>query len=495
VKKRVMAVAAVVAAGLGVATLSAGTTHADQQAAALGTTFMETFDGPLDTDFWYVSDNYNNGGHQNCQFNKKNAKVADGLLSVSIDDTAYGDRKYSCGSIQTNPKYHYGTFETRMKTGKASGTNSSLFTYAGPYQDVPKSHEIDFETLGKDTTKTEVNSWVNGDPKGPEVVDLGLDNSQEWVDLAFVWTEEKLTFYVNRKEVYSFTGADVPYEPQLIIPMIWSTDTLTDWMGKFTYPGKPIVSQYDYVAYTALGDECQFEGSVACDVEAPKMSYVDNFDKLDATKWQVSDGWNNGEQQNCTWDKTQVAASEGTLNLSFAKKAVGEREYACSEVQYKKERGFGTYEARMKGVANPGVLSALFTWAGASGDLPSESTDVKLQGNKPSQVKFHVGQNGESLSPKFVDLPTTGEFVDYGVKWSAERVDFYVNGEVVHSITDPAQIPDRATRPFFTIWGSDTLTDELGEFTDPGKTLTLQVDRFAYTAPGEDCQFEGSIAC
>jgi beta-glucanase (GH16 family) len=229
-----------------------------------GTSFIEHFDGPLDTSFWYISDGYNNGSHQNCQFNKNNVNVANGILSLSITNTPYGDRDYSCGSIQTNQKYAYGTYETRMKVGKASGTNSSLFTYAGPYQGVPQSHEIDFETLGKDTTRTEVNSWVNGDPKGPAIVDLGLENSEQFVNLAFEWTADKLTFYVNGVAKYSFTGDDVPYEPQLVIPMIWSTDTLTSWMGPFEYPGRPIVTQYSVISYTAPGDPCQWSGSIVC---------------------------------------------------------------------------------------------------------------------------------------------------------------------------------------------------------------------------------------
>lgn len=31
--------------------------------------------------------------------------------------------------------------------------------------------------------------------------------------------------------------------------------------------------------------------------------------------------------------------------------------------------------------------------------------------------------------------------------------------------------------------------------TDPGRILTMQVDRVAYTRPGDTCQFTGSIAC
>lgn len=262
--RRVLAGAMVV----GLATVAlAAPSQADNEATVrprAGASFIEHFDGPLDTSFWYISDGYNNGSHQNCQFNRNNVTVANGILSLTITDTPYGDRDYSCGSIQTNQKYGYGIYETRMKVGKASGTNSAFFTYAGPYQGVPQSHEIDFETLGKDTTKTEVNSWVNGDPKGPAIVDLGLDNSQQFVNLAFEWTANKLTFYVNGVAKHSFRGDDVPYEPQLIIPMIWSTDTLTSWMGPFEYPGHPIVTEYSVVSYTAPGDPCQWSGSIVC---------------------------------------------------------------------------------------------------------------------------------------------------------------------------------------------------------------------------------------
>lgn len=489
-QKRSTVLAAIVAMLLSLAGALTGPATA---AAATGATFMEQFDGPLDTSFWYVSDGYNNGAHQNCQFNKNNSEVANGLLSLSIDDTPYGDRQYSCGSIQTNQKYHYGTYETRMKTGKASGTNSSLFTYAGPYQGIPQSHEIDFETLGKDTTRTEVNSWVNGDPKGPGVVPLGLDNSTTWVNLGFVWLPGQLDFYVNGVHEYSFTGSDVPYEPQLILTMIWSTGTLTDWMGQFTYPGSPIVSQYDYVAFTKAGDPCQFATSVACGVEAPTTSFVDDFDRLDTGRWYVSNGWNNGAGQNCTWDAAQVSVASGRLNLSYTKKAVGDRQYACAEVQHRAKRGYGTYEVRMKGIAGSGLMASAFTYVGGT---PSEATDIKLLGRDPSKVKFNTWRDGAPQGPVLVALPSAADagFIDYGLKWTASRMDFYVDGQVVHTITDPAKIPDRETNLFLNLWGSENNPD-MGTFVPPPGTVTFQVDRVAYTAPGDPCQFTGSIAC
>jgi endo-1,3-1,4-beta-glycanase ExoK len=35
----------------------------------------------------------------------------------------------------------------------------------------------------------------------------------------------------------------------------------------------------------------------------------------------------------------------------------------------------------------------------------------------------------------------------------------------------------------------------MGAFADPGRKVTLQVDRVAFTALGDKCQFPESVAC
>ena len=52
-------------------------------------------------------------------------------------------------------------------------------------------------------------------------------------------------------------------------------------------------------------------------------SFVDNFDTIDKARWFVSDGWNNGPHQNCTWSKKLLKADNGVLTLSFEKGKLG----------------------------------------------------------------------------------------------------------------------------------------------------------------------------
>ncbi|MNL59144.1 Endo-1,3-1,4-beta-glycanase ExoK precursor [compost metagenome] len=61
-------------------------------------------------------------------------------------------------------------------------------------------------------------------------------------------------------------------------------------------------------------------------------------------------------------------------------------------------------------------------------------------------------------------------------------------------MTDPSKIPTNAQKIFFSLWGTDTLSDWMGTFNYKGPTA-LQIDRIAFTAPGDKCQFAESVAC
>ena len=61
-------------------------------------------------------------------------------------------------------------------------------------------------------------------------------------------------------------------------------------------------------------------------------------------------------------------------------------------------------------------------------------------------------------------------------------------------MTDETKIPQNAQKIFFSLWGTDTLKDWMGKFSYTGATQMI-VDRFAFTALGDKCQFPESIAC
>ncbi|MBZ9792281.1 glycoside hydrolase family 16 protein [Rhizobium sp. 3T7] len=229
---------------------------------ASGKSFVDDFD-KINRGFWYVSDGWNNGAHQNCTWSKNNVKVENGALQLSFADGKSKDRNYSCGEIQTTKRYGYGTYEARIKAGTGSGLNSAFFTYIGP-ADKQKHDEIDFEVLGKNTGEVQVNQYVQAKGGNEKLVPVGSKADEGFNDYAFIWEKDRLRYYLNGKLVQDVTDpSKIPSTPQKIFFSLWGSDTLSNWMGRFDYT-KPAVLSVDRVAFTALGDKCQFPESIAC---------------------------------------------------------------------------------------------------------------------------------------------------------------------------------------------------------------------------------------
>ncbi|MFC3163140.1 glycoside hydrolase family 16 protein [Ciceribacter thiooxidans] len=242
--------------------LAVAPTAAAAQEGVTGTSFVETFD-KLDTSFWFVSDGWNNGPHQNCTWSKSQVSVAGGLLTLTFDQQKTGDRDYVCGEIQTRKRYGYGTYEIRMKAATGSGLNSAFFSYIGPADKKPHD-EIDFEVLGRDTSKVQVNQYVSRKGGNEALVDVPGGADTGFNDYAFVWEKDRLRFFVNGEMAHEVTDpTKLPVNAQKIFISLWGTDTLKDWMGNFAF-SSPTRMQIEQVAFTAAGDKCQFEGSLVC---------------------------------------------------------------------------------------------------------------------------------------------------------------------------------------------------------------------------------------
>jgi endo-1,3-1,4-beta-glycanase ExoK len=247
---------------------------------------------------------------------------------------------------------------------------------------------------------------------------------------------------------------------------------------------------------TALIAAFAAAGPLAAQQGATGTSFVEEFDQLDKAIWYISDGWNNGAHQNCTWSKDQVAVTGGKLELSFDAKKLGERDYACGEVQTKKRFGYGTYEVRMKAATGTGLNSAFFSYIGPADKKAHDEIDFEVLGKNTARVQLNQYVAGKGGNEKLVDVAGGADagFNDYAFVWQKERLRYYVNGALVHEVTDPKALPGNAQKIFLSLWGTDTLSGWMGKFAFAGPTK-LEVERLAFTAEGDACQFSDSVAC
>ncbi|WP_201776052.1 family 16 glycosylhydrolase [Devosia geojensis] len=240
-------------------------------AQGTGATFFDGFDG-LDLGRWYVADGWATGDYSNCTWMDDLVKAEDGLLNVGYAPVPYKERENSCGALQTRTAFGHGTFEARLKTPSGSGLNAAFFTYIGPTQGAPHD-EIDFEVLLRNTGEVQTTTFVNGVSGDGEVGSgqhhaLPYPSDSDFIQFAVTWAPDRIDYYINNELVRTMTEPHtIPTNPQRIFFSLWGTDTLTDWMGEFERPAEPIAMQVDWVAFTALGEECQFDESVLCAVQ------------------------------------------------------------------------------------------------------------------------------------------------------------------------------------------------------------------------------------
>lgn len=224
--------------------------------------FYETFDKHIDLGRWYISDGWAGSDMADCMLASRNVRIENGALEITLRKEKNNVRPYTCADVQSRQLLSYGTFEVRMRAAIAPGTVSTFFTYINGERD-----EIDFEILGRHAQKVQLNYFTNGQGGHEYLADLDF-NVDTMNDYAFEWLPDSIRWFINGKlvhEVHRKTGEPFPTHPQKIYLSLWNGrgTNAEQWLGQFIYSG-PLTAAFDYVAYTKMGEPCQFPESIAC---------------------------------------------------------------------------------------------------------------------------------------------------------------------------------------------------------------------------------------
>lgn len=221
------------------------------------TTFVDEFDFQ-NIKLWHKADRWSNGGMFWGGWRADHVEFSEGSLILRLDDQFCSEdevlcsgQPYASGEYRTNDNIGFGCVEGRLKAAKGNGIVTALFSYTGPSEGNPHD-EVDIEILGKDTTKVQVNYFVNGQGNHEKVIELGFDAAEEFHVYGFKWQPDTIKWYVDEKLVYSVTNANgsLPTTPGKIIMSLWPGIGVNDWLGEFVYPGAPIHAYYDWVKFS-----------------------------------------------------------------------------------------------------------------------------------------------------------------------------------------------------------------------------------------------------
>lgn len=232
---------------------------------------------------------------------------------------------------------------------------------------------------------------------------------------------------------------------------------------------------------------------------AAQESFLERFDgpRLDRGRWMVSDGWTNGDHQLCGWSVGAVAQRDGALRLRLTADPAAGAPYACAEAQTRGRYGYGTYEARIAPAAASGVVSAFFTYLGPVHGAEHDEIDVEFLGRAPREVQTNLYVDAKGGRERDIPLGAgaPGATRDVAFQWTPDAVRWWVDGELVRETTRAdGPLPSPPAKIYLSLWAG-AQEDWLGPFRPHALPLAMRVERVAYTAPGDPCPFEGSVAC
>jgi len=240
-------------------------------------------------------------------------------------------------------------------------------------------------------------------------------------------------------------------------------------------------------------------------IPAAQGSFFDPLDAYDTARWAKADGWKNGSPFDNAWRADHVIFSGGQMSIILDNQAYLGEPYSSGEYRTTGFYGYGCYEASFQPVAQPGVVTSFFTFAGPydnGGNGKHNEIDIEFLGYDTTKFQANFWTNDDSYTNGHeytihLGFDASQALHTYGFKWTSTGITWYVDGAAVYSVAstpaDPTpKVSDSLHKIMMNVWPVDsTASGWAGTFVYPGTPLIAKYDWVRYTA-GEDCSMVGS---
>jgi endo-1,3-1,4-beta-glycanase ExoK len=191
-----------------------------------------------------------------------------------------------------------------------------------------------------------------------------------------------------------------------------------------------------------------------------------------------------------------VKVADGILRLSFLPGGgTPSTGHLCGEIQTRAAYHHGTYEARIRTAKGSGLNAAFFTYIGPVHKARHDEIDFEILTRDTGSVSLNTYVDGKPKNGTTVpvDPPTDQAFHIYSFTWEQGSIRWFIDGREVHRAE--ANLPITPQKIYFSHWGTEVLTDWMGEFTTPDGPVVMEIDWVAFTPLGGTCQFPESVLC
>lgn len=221
--------------------------------------------------------------------------------------------------------------------------------------------------------------------------------------------------------------------------------------------------------------------------------FVDNFDgtELDVTSWVP--GSSALQRRINYYDRDALSVNEGKLVIGALNRAESDRSYTSGIVSTQgtfKQR-YGYFEIRARIPKGNGFWPAFWLMP-ETGVWSSEIDVAEFRGHLPASVHYayHYGNRLRNENGFTAHLPIdlSESYNNFAVSWTPARIDYLLNGVVMHSVTDPAAVAN-ATSEMFLILNLDLASQHSGwsptvdAATDLNQTFQVEYVRVYREAP------------